>query len=77
MVCRAGVAQLAGFTSAAESLVFAATAAGFALLPDLDHPSATAARSPGWFTRAVSWALRNLAEMRGSGGALRVSQLLV
>jgi hypothetical protein len=52
------VAPLVGVATGAPQVVFAATTAGFALLPDLDHPGATATRLLGWFTRAVSWLLR-------------------
>lgn len=43
-----------------EAMPFAATVAGAALLPDLDHPSATATRFLGPITGAASWALRGL-----------------
>lgn len=53
-------APLIGVATGAPQLVFAATTAGFALLPDLDHPGATATRLLGWFTRVVSWLLRKV-----------------
>jgi membrane-bound metal-dependent hydrolase YbcI (DUF457 family) len=37
---------------------FAITCAGFALLPDLDHPQSTATRQLGPITRLISWVLR-------------------
>lgn len=51
-------APLVGVATGAPQVVFAAITAGFALLPDLDHPGATATRLLGWFTCAVSWLLR-------------------
>jgi len=51
-------APLVGVATGAPQVVFAAVTAGFALLPDLDHPGATATRLLGWFTRSVSWLLR-------------------
>jgi membrane-bound metal-dependent hydrolase YbcI (DUF457 family) len=51
-------APLAGVATGAPQVVFAAATAGFALLPDLDHPGATASRFLGWFTGAISWVLR-------------------
>jgi hypothetical protein len=38
-------------------LLIVATTGGAALLPDLDHPSATVARSLGPVTRALAWAI--------------------
>ncbi|RZS43578.1 LexA-binding, inner membrane-associated putative hydrolase [Herbihabitans rhizosphaerae] len=51
-------APLLGIGSVYQVLAFAATTAGFALLPDLDHPGAKASRLLGPFSRAVSWLLR-------------------
>ncbi|WP_216214024.1 metal-dependent hydrolase [Amycolatopsis aidingensis] len=52
------VAPLAGAGSLAQAVVFAATTAGFALLPDLDHPGARASKLLGPVTGALSWLLR-------------------
>ncbi|MBB3050245.1 membrane-bound metal-dependent hydrolase YbcI (DUF457 family) [Prauserella isguenensis] len=52
------VAPLAGVTSFAQTLVFAATTAGYALLPDLDHPGARASKLLGPLTRLISRMLR-------------------
>ncbi|MET9260411.1 metal-dependent hydrolase [Amycolatopsis sp. NPDC004079] len=52
------LAPAVGLATTHQVLVFAATTAGFALLPDLDHPSASATRLFGWLTGAVSWMLR-------------------
>jgi hypothetical protein len=41
-----------------QSILFATTTAGFALLPDLDHPRARASHLLGPLTRALSWGLR-------------------
>ncbi|MDT7726288.1 MAG: hypothetical protein QOI21_2864 [Actinomycetota bacterium] len=43
-----------------QAVVFGATTAGFALLPDLDHPGATASRLLGPFTGLISWILRRV-----------------
>lgn len=47
-----------GMTTAHQAVVFAATTAGFALLPDLDHPGARASRLLGPLTGGLSWLLR-------------------
>ncbi|OLT48026.1 hypothetical protein BJF85_13825 [Saccharomonospora sp. CUA-673] len=52
------VAPLAGVSSLAQALVFAATTAGYALLPDLDHPNARASRLLGPLTGMLSRMLR-------------------
>lgn len=44
-----------------------------ALLPDLDHPRATATRSLGPLTMAVSWVLRRFVEHRGATHDLRAA----
>jgi hypothetical protein len=41
-----------------QAVLFAATTAGFALLPDLDHQRARATHLLGPLTRALSWVLR-------------------
>ncbi|TKG61554.1 metal-dependent hydrolase [Prauserella endophytica] len=50
-------APVAGITDPVDVIVFAVLVAGFALLPDLDHPQATASRLVGPLTRVVSWLL--------------------
>lgn len=52
------LAPLAGSGTIAEALLFAATTAGFALLPDLDHPGARASKLLGPLTGGLSWLLR-------------------
>ncbi|MGW7679897.1 metal-dependent hydrolase [Kribbella sp. NPDC054772] len=52
------VAPLVGLTSIAEVVPFAAATAGYALVPDLDHPGASASRLLGLVTRLVSGAVR-------------------
>lgn len=52
------VAPLAGADTLAQVVVFAATTAGFALLPDLDHPGARASKLLGPLTGGISWLLR-------------------
>ncbi|MDQ0376555.1 metal-dependent hydrolase [Amycolatopsis thermophila] len=52
------LAPALGAGSLHEAVVFGATTAGFALLPDLDHPEARASRSLGPITGGASWALR-------------------
>lgn len=54
------VAPLVGVSTLAQSAVFAVTTAGYAILPDLDHPSASASRVLGWFTRCLSWIVRGI-----------------
>jgi membrane-bound metal-dependent hydrolase YbcI (DUF457 family) len=52
------VAPLVGLTSVAEVVPFAAATAGYALLPDLDHPGAGASRLLGPITGFVSSVVR-------------------
>lgn len=52
------VAPLIGLTSVAEVVPFAAATAGYALLPDLDHPGASASRLLGPVTRLASGVIR-------------------
>jgi membrane-bound metal-dependent hydrolase YbcI (DUF457 family) len=52
------VAPLIGLTSVAEVVPFAAATAGYALVPDLDHPGASASRLLGPVTRLVSAVVR-------------------
>lgn len=54
------LAPAAGAGAVHQAVVFAATTAGFALLPDLDHPGASASRLLGRVTGALSWLLRRL-----------------
>lgn len=54
------VAPLIGLTTLAEVVPFAAATAGYALLPDLDHPGASASRLLGPLSGLVSRALRAL-----------------
>ncbi len=54
------LAPAVGAGSIHQAVVFAATTAGFALLPDLDHPGASASRLLGWLTGLVSWVLRRV-----------------
>ncbi|KAA9165037.1 metal-dependent hydrolase [Amycolatopsis acidicola] len=53
------VAPLVGAGTVHQALAFAATTAGFALLPDLDHPGAGASRLLGPITGVLSWLLRH------------------
>lgn len=52
------VAPAIGADSPHTAVVFATVTAGFALLPDLDHPGASASRLLGPITGALSWLLR-------------------
>jgi hypothetical protein len=52
------VAPLVGAGSIEQAVLFATTTAGFALLPDLDHPHARASKLLGPFSRVLSWLLR-------------------
>lgn len=52
------VAPMVGLTSIAEVVPFAAATAGYALVPDLDHPGASASRLLGPVTELVSAAVR-------------------
>ncbi|MBK1785278.1 metal-dependent hydrolase [Prauserella cavernicola] len=63
------VAPLAGVDTLAQALVFAATTAGFALLPDLDHPGARASKLLGPVTGGLSWLLR-----KASGALYQVTK---
>ncbi|MET8312013.1 metal-dependent hydrolase [Micromonospora sp. NPDC005173] len=55
---------------AAAVVVGAATAAGYALLPDIDHPQSTIARALGPITGALAWASsRGAAALRRAGCA--------
>ena len=47
------VAPAVGITTLSQALVFAATTAGYALLPDLDHPGARASKLLGPVTEGV------------------------
>lgn len=58
LVAGLAVAPLIGVEGAHQVVVFATVTAGFALLPDLDHPGASASRLLGPFTAAASWLLR-------------------
>ncbi|MTD58458.1 metal-dependent hydrolase [Amycolatopsis pithecellobii] len=53
-------APMVGAGSVHQAVAFAATTAGFALLPDLDHPGAGASRLLGPVTGALSWLLRRV-----------------
>lgn len=53
-----GAAPLVGLDTVAEVVPFAVTTAGYALLPDLDHPHATASRLLGPLTWLASRAVR-------------------
>lgn len=57
------VAPFVGAGSVHQAIAFAATTAGFALLPDLDHPGAGASRLLGPITGAISWLLRRLSSV--------------
>jgi membrane-bound metal-dependent hydrolase YbcI (DUF457 family) len=52
------VAPFIGLTTVAEVVPFAAATAGYALVPDLDHPGASASRLLGPVTRVVSAGVR-------------------
>ena len=54
------LAPTVGATTIHQAVIFAATTAGYALLPDLDHPGASASRLLGWLTGLVSWLLRRV-----------------
>jgi hypothetical protein len=53
------VGPLVGAESIEQTMLFAVTTAGFALLPDLDHPHARASKLLGPFSRVLSWLLRH------------------
>jgi hypothetical protein len=50
--------EVIGLTTWPQLLPFAVTVAGYALVPDLDHPGATASKILGPITGAVSFCLR-------------------
>lgn len=52
------IAPLVGAGTVEQAVLFAVTTAGFALLPDLDHPHARASKLLGPFSRVLSWLLR-------------------
>lgn len=54
------VAPLVGADTLAQTLVFAVTTAGWAIVPDLDHPNASASRVLGPVTAVLSWIVRTL-----------------
>jgi hypothetical protein len=53
------LAPVLGAGTVHQAVLFAATTAGFALLPDLDHPGASASRLLGPLTQMISWLLRH------------------
>src|SRR5690606_7290155 len=55
-------AGLLGYHQLEQAVLLAATTAGFALLPDLDHPQATPSRLLGPVTKGLSWLLRKASE---------------
>jgi membrane-bound metal-dependent hydrolase YbcI (DUF457 family) len=56
-------APLVGLTSWSEVVPFAAATAGYALVPDLDHPGASASRLLGPLTETVSTIVRALSSL--------------
>ncbi|QWF80048.1 hypothetical protein HUW46_03463 [Amycolatopsis sp. CA-230715] len=54
------LAPAVGANTVHQAVAFAATTAGFALLPDLDHPGARASKLLGPVTGAISWLLRKV-----------------
>jgi membrane-bound metal-dependent hydrolase YbcI (DUF457 family) len=54
------LAPVVGAGTVHQAVVFGATTAGFALLPDLDHPGASASRLLGPLTGLLSWLLRRV-----------------
>lgn len=52
------LAPTIGATTVHQAVAFAATTAGYALLPDLDHPGARASKLLGPITKVLSWLLR-------------------
>ncbi|TVT50599.1 metal-dependent hydrolase [Amycolatopsis cynarae] len=52
------IAPVIGAGTVHQAAAFAATTAGFALLPDLDHPGAGASKLLGPVTGGLSWLLR-------------------
>ena len=61
--------------SAVQAAVGAVCTAGAALLPDLDHPQATATHTLGPVTRVLGWVVRRLAggHRRGSHSVLGIA----
>lgn len=53
------IAPMIGAGTVHQAIAFAATTAGFALLPDLDHPSARASKLLGPITETLCWLLRH------------------
>jgi hypothetical protein len=53
------VAPFVGAGAIEQAVLFATTTAGFALLPDLDHPHARASKLLGPLSRLLSWLLRH------------------
>lgn len=52
------MASVLDLSTVHHAVLFASTTAGFALLPDLDHPRARASHLFGPLTRGLSWILR-------------------
>lgn len=69
LVAGLATGPLIGAEGAHQVSAFAAVVAGFALLPDLDHPGARASRLLGPATAALSWLLRC-----ASAGAYRLTK---
>lgn len=63
------IAPMIGAASLPQTVAFAATTAGFALLPDLDHPGARASKLLGPITQTLSWLLR-----KASAGIYQVTK---
>jgi hypothetical protein len=53
------LAPMIGAGSLHQAVAFASTTAGFALLPDLDHPGARASKLLGPITKVLCWLLRH------------------
>lgn len=53
------IAPLVGAGEVEQAVLFATTTAGFALLPDLDHPHARASKLLGPLSRLLCWLLRH------------------
>src|ERR1044071_2880623 len=53
------VGPMVGADTIEQTMLFAVTTAGFALLPDLAHPHARASKLLGPFSRVLSWLLRH------------------
>src|SRR5690606_40666834 len=71
------VAPAVGITTLSQALVFAATTAGYALLPDLDHPGARASKLLGPVTGGLSWLLRNASRSEEHTSELQSRENLV